>query len=127
MKLTGFLLWIGMSVLVSYTGTVIFRFSVFKKEKIWRFKTSDVKLFIMIALSEIVMISYIHLNTVLGIFGYFGIFLYPLEDAILSGVLVSAGSDFLYQIYKTILNYKDLLNAKKELLNKAKKREEVSK
>ncbi len=81
----------------------------------------------MIALSEIVMISYIHLNTVLGIFGYFGIFLYPLEDAILSGVLVSAGSDFLYQIYKTILNYKDLLNAKKELLNKAKKREEVSK
>lgn len=120
MKLTGFLLWIGMSVLTSYVGTVIFRFSVFKKEKIWKLNTSDVKLLIMIVLSEIVMISYIHLNGVLGIFGYFGVFLYPLEDGILSGILVSAGSDFVYQIYKTILNYKDLLMQKKELLEKAK-------
>ena len=112
-----------MSTLVWYVGTIIFRFSVFQKEKIWKIRTSDMKLFILITISEIVMISYIHLNNVLGIFGYFGIFVYPLEDGILSGLLVSGGSDFIYQIYKTILTYKDLLQTKKELLDKAKEKE----
>jgi len=131
MKLTGFLLWIGMSTLVWYVGTIIFRFSIFQKEY-WNFgkvrvKVADMKLVVLITLSEIVMISYIRINTVLGIFGYFGIFLYPLEDGILSGLLVSGGSDFIYQIYKTIINYKDLLNAKKELFEKAGGKNEVGK
>jgi len=120
MKLTGFLLWVGMSALTTYVANVIFRFSIFKNDKIFKMKTADLKLIIVMALSEIVMISYVVLNNVLGIFGYFGIFVYPIEDAILSGLLVSAGADGLYQMYNTILNYQNLLKAKKDLINKAK-------
>lgn len=126
MKLTGFLLWIGMSTLTWYVGKIIFRFSIFQREY-WTFgrfkvKVSDMKLVILITLAELVMISYIHLNNVLGIFGYFGIFVYPLEDGILSGLLVSGGSDFIYQVEKTILKYQNLLQAKTELLKKAKEK-----
>ena len=126
MKLAGFLLWIGMSTLTWYVGKIIFRFSIFQREY-WTFgrfkvKVSDMKLVILITLAELVMISYIHLNNVLGIFGYFGIFVYPLEDGILSGLLVSGGSDFIYQVEKTILKYQNLLQAKTELLKKAKEK-----
>lgn len=126
MKLTGFLLWVGMSTLVWYVATIIFKFSIFQREY-WiifgkKIKVSDMKLVVIITLSELVMISYIHLNNVLGIFGYFGIFVYPLEDGILSGLLVSGGSDFVYQMYSTILNYKELLKSKKKLVDKERMR-----
>lgn len=123
MKLTGFLLWLGMSALSNSTATILFKFSIFQKDKIWKFKTSDVKLVTIIILSELVMITYVHLNSVLGIFGYFGIFIYPIEDGILSGLLVTGGADFLYQLYQTMMNYKGLLQAKKELIDKAKAKE----
>ena len=128
MKLTGFLLWVGMSTLTWYVATIVFRFSIFQREY-WiifgkKVKVSDMKLVVLITIAELVMISYIHLNTVLGIFGYFGIFLYPIEDAILSGLLVSGGSDFIYQMYSVIVNYKSLLQSKKALLDKAKEKEE---
>lgn len=128
MKLTGFLLWVGMSTLTWYVATIVFRFSIFHREY-WiifgkKVKVSDMKLVVLITIAELVMISYVHLNTVLGIFGYFGIFLYPIEDAILSGLLVSGGSDFIYQMYSVIVNYKSLLQSKKALLDKAKEKEE---
>ena len=115
MHLEGFLLWLGMSVLITSVGNAIFRFSYFQEKSK---KVSDIKFLIIIAISEIVMISFIKVNGVLGIFGYFGITIYPLEDGILSGLLVSMGSNFVYQIYKAIANYKDLLNAKREIVKK---------
>ena len=111
MKLTGFLLWIGESVLVTSVANAIFRFSYFQQKTK---KVGDIKLAIVISIAEIVTISLVKVNNVLGLFGYFGIVLYPLEDAILSGLLVSLGGNFVYQIYKAISNYKDLLNTKKE-------------
>jgi len=111
MKLTGFLLWIGESVLVTSVGNAIFRFSYFQQKTK---KVGDIKLAIVIAIAEVVTISFVKVNSILGLFGYFGIVLYPLEDAILSGLLVSLGGNFVYQLYKAISNYKDLLNAKKE-------------
>ena len=124
MRVTGFLLWLVMSTLIWYVGLIIFRFSIFQKEY-WiirghKIKVSDMKFIILIILSEIVMLSYIRVNTVLGIFGYFQIFVYPTEDGILSGLLVSGGSSFIYKMYQVITNYSNLLNSKKELLNKAK-------
>ena len=111
MKLTGFLMWVGMSVLVTSVGNAIFRFSYFQQKTK---KVGDIKFLIVIAIAEAVMISFVQVNHVLGIFGYFGINIYPIEDAILSGLLVSLGGNFVYQIYKAMSNYKDLLNAKKE-------------
>ena len=111
MVLTGFLLWIGMSVLIVAVGNAIFRFSFFQEETK---QVSDIKFAVVIAISEIVMISFVLTNRVLGIFGYFGIFLPAIEDGILSGLLVSMGSNFVYELYKAINNYKELLAAETE-------------
>jgi len=111
MKLTGFLLWIGESVLVTSVANAIFRFSYFQQKTK---RVGDIKLVIVIAIAEVVTISFVKVNGILGLFGYFGIVLYPLEDAILSGLLVSLGGNFVYQLYKSISNYKDLLKAKKQ-------------
>jgi len=111
MKLSGFLMWVGMSVLVTSVGNAIFRFSYFQQKTK---KVGDLKLAIVIAISEAVMISFVQLNNVLGIFGYWGINIYPLEDAILSGLIVSLGANGVYEIYKSIMNYRQLLEVKKE-------------
>jgi len=111
MKLTGFLMWIGMSILVTAVGNAIFRFSYFQQKTK---RVGDLKLTIVIAISEAVMISFVQLNNVLGIFGYWGIDIYPLEDAILSGLIVSLGANSVYEIYKSMVNYRQLLDVKKD-------------
>jgi len=108
MKLTGFLLWIGASILITTAGNAIFRFSWFNRDND---TVKNAKIFIVILLSEVVSVSYVLLNKAPGIFGLWGIEVYPIEDAILSGILISGGADFLYQIYATIVSFKDKVKA----------------
>ena len=111
MQLEGFLLWIGASVLITTAGNVIFRFSWFKQNTD---KVSDVKIAIVMALSEILSISYVFVNKAPGIFGLWGIQIFPLEDAIFSGILISGGADLLYQAYATIVAFKEERRANAE-------------
>jgi hypothetical protein len=108
MKLEGFLLWVGASVLITTVGNAIFRFSWFKQNSD---KVSDVKIAVVMILSEILSISYVFVNKATGIFGLWGIQVYPLEDAIFSGILISGGADFVYQIYATITSFKEKAKA----------------
>ena len=119
MKLSGFLLWIGASVLVAAVAKAIFRLSWFQRKTK---KVADVKIYTTIGLSVVFAISYIYVNKTLGIFGLWGARIFPMEDAIFSGFIVSLGANGVYQVYKSIQNYQNLLDAKKELIDKAKKR-----
>jgi hypothetical protein len=108
MVLQGFLLWVGMSVLITTTANAIFRLSWFSKQSDF---ITNLKIIIVILLSEAVSVSYVLLNQTSGIFGLWGIRIYPLEDAILSGILISGGADFVYQIWATISSYKEKVKA----------------
>ena len=115
MKLEGFLLWVGASVLITTVGSAIFRFSWFNQDTN---AVKNVKIGIVIALSEVLSVSYVLLNNASGIFGLWGINIYPLEDAILSGVLISGGADFVYQIYQTIVSFKEKVQAQRDVAKK---------
>jgi|GEM_PF-3796360 len=108
MKLTGFLLWIGASVLITTVGNALFRFSWFNQDTN---TVKNAKVAIVMFLSEILSISYVLLNNAPGIFGLWGIQIYPIEDAIFSGILISGGADFVFQIYATITSFKDKVKA----------------
>jgi hypothetical protein len=108
MKLEGFLLWVGMSVLVTTLGNALFRFSWFDKDTTI---VKNTKVAIVMLISEIVSISYVILNHTYGIFGLWGIAIYPIEDAIFSGILISGGADFVYQIYQTVVSFKEKVKA----------------
>lgn len=118
MILQGFLLWIGMSVLITTIGNLIFRFSYFQQDLK---KISDLKLIIVLILSEIASISYVLFNQTAGIFSLWGINFYPIEDAVFSGFLIWGGADVLYQIYTTILSYKERIKADTEGMKMAQK------
>jgi len=118
MILQGILLWIGMSVLVIAVGNALFRFSWFDQDTK---AVKNAKIYIVLGLSIIVSVSYVLLNKALGIFGLWGINIYPLEDAILSGILISYGADSIYQIYATILSFKEKIQAQKEIAQKTAK------
>jgi len=111
MQLTGFLLWVGASVLITTVGNALFRFSWFNQDTN---TVKNVKVAIVMVLSEILSISYVLLNKAPGIFGLWGIQIYPIEDAIFSGILISGGADFVYQIYATITSFKDKVKAEAE-------------
>lgn len=115
MKLEGFLLWVGASVLITTVCNALFRFSWFSQE-INLIK--NIKIGIVIVLSEVLSISYILLNNASGIFGLWGINIYPLEDAIFSGILISGGADFVYQIYQTIIGFKEKIQAQRDVAKK---------
>lgn len=111
MKLTGFLLWIGASVLVAVLKDAICRFSWFEQDTKL---VKDVKVAISIILGELTSISYVLVNDALGIWGLWGIQIYQLEDAIFSGILISGGAEFVYGIYTTIMSYVDKLKIQNE-------------
>jgi uncharacterized membrane protein YphA (DoxX/SURF4 family) len=108
MVLQGFLLWIGASILITTTANAIFRLSWFSKQSDF---VSDLKIIVVMLLSEAVSIAYVLKNHTVGIFGLWGIQIDPLEDAILSGILISGGADFVYQIWATIFSYKEKVKA----------------
>ena len=108
MKLEGFLLWVGASVLITTVGNALFRFSWFNQDTN---TVKNVKVAIVMVLSEILSISYVLLNKAQGIFGLWGIQIYPIEDAIFSGILISGGADFVYQIYSVIFSFKEKIKA----------------
>ena len=115
MKLSGFLLWIGASILVSAVAKAIFRLSWFQRKTK---KVADVKIYTVIGLSVIFSVSYIYVNQALGIFGLWGAKLFPMEDAIFSGFIVSLGANGVYQTLSTLRKYKELIDAKKEVIKK---------
>lgn len=115
MKLEGFLLWVGASVLITTVGNAIFRFSWFSQDTN---TVKNAKIGIVIALSEILSISYVLINKTCGIFGLWGINIYPIEDAIFSGILISGGADFVYQIYQTIVSFKEKIQAQRDIAKK---------
>jgi len=108
MQFTGFLLWLAASVLITAVANSIFRFSLFSKDTK---AIGDLKVAIVMVLSLVFAITYVLLNNTVAIFGYFGLNIYPIEDAIFSGIIISFGADFVYQIYQTILNYRDKVKA----------------
>ena len=115
MKLSGFLLWIGASILISAVAKAIFRLSWFQgKSK----KVKDIKIYTVIGLSIIFSVSYVYVNQTLGIFGLWGAKLFPVEDAIFSGFIVSLGANGVYQTLATLKKYKELMDTKREILRK---------
>jgi len=112
MILTGWLLWIGMSILTTAVANAIFRFSWFDVDSK---AVKNVKVAIVMAISIVIAVSYVLINKTVAIFGLWGITIYPIMDAVASGIIISFGADFVYQIYQTIVNFKDKLNAQKEV------------
>lgn len=106
MKLSGFLLWVGASVLIAAVARAIFRLSWFQRSTK---KVKDIKIYTVIGLSVLFAVSYVYVNEAPGIFGLFGAKLFPVEDAIFSGFIISLGADGTYQVWATIKNYKDLM------------------
>lgn len=119
MKLEGFLLWVGASVLITTVGNAIFRFSWFDQKTN---AVKNVKIGIVMAMSLVLSVTYVLLNKTSGIFGLWGINIYPIEDAIFSGVLISGGADFVYQIYQTIVSFKEKVQAQRDVAKETAKR-----
>ena len=119
MKLTGLLLWIAGSAIATTIADVFFRLPIFRKKTEW---ISYAKFVIVLFIAESISIAYCKINNVYGILGYFGIYIYQMEDAIYSGILMAGGASTIYEIEKTIKQYKEYLETKTELLTKAKRK-----
>lgn len=107
-----FIVWISASVLVTAICNAIFRITWFQQEKNY---VKNAKYFIQMGVSVLYSVAYVLLNNLNGLFGIFGYNVYPILDAVGSGLIISLGADFVYQIYATIVNFKQMVENRKEI------------
>jgi len=111
MKLEGFLLFVAMAVIVETLVRIITTLPFFKKQTDL---ISYLKFLISLGFAEAVSISFVYLTHGGMILTYFGITTFPYLDAVLSGLMISGGSNLIHELYQTIVSFKEKVQAQVE-------------
>ena len=111
MKLEGILLFIAMAVVVETLVRIITTLPYFKKEVDL---ISYLKFIIALGFAEAVSISFVYLTKGGMILTYFGITTFPYLDAVLSGLMISGGSNLIHDLFQTIVAFKEKIQAQVE-------------
>jgi len=111
MKLEGILLFIAMAVVVETLVRIITTLPYFKKETDL---ISYLKFIIALGFAEAVSISFVYLTKGGMILTYFGITTFPYLDAVLSGLMISGGSNLIHDLFQTIVAFKEKIQAQVE-------------
>ena len=111
MKLEGILLFIAMAVVVETLVRIITTLPVFKKESDL---ISYLKFLISLGFAEAVSISFVYLTKGGMILTYLGIVTFPYLDAVLSGLMISGGSNLVHDLFQTITSFKEKIQAQAE-------------
>ena len=104
MKLEGFLLFIGIAVMIEALVSVIFTLPYFKTENKYN---AYVRFFIKLLFAESITLSTVFLAQTVMIFGYLGIVTFSYLDAGLSGLLMAGGVDVVKKVYQDIVTNKE--------------------
>ena len=115
MKLEGFLLFVAMAVVVETLVRIITTLPYFKKEADL---ISYLKFLISLGFAEAVSISFTYLTHGGMILTYFGIMTFPYLDAVLSGLMISGGSNLIHELYQTIVSFKEKIQAQRDVAKK---------
>ena len=118
MKLEGFLLFVAMAVIVETLVRIITTLPFFKRQTDL---ISYLKFLISLGFAEAVSISFVYLTHGGMILTYFGIMTFPYLDAVLSGLMISGGSNLIHELYQTIVSFKEKVQAQKEIAQKTAK------
>ena len=108
MKLEGILLFIAMAIVVETLVRIITTLPYFKKETDL---ISYLKFIIALGFAEAVSISFVYLTKSGMILTYFGITTFSYLDAVLSGLMISGGSNLIHELYQTIISFKEKVQA----------------
>jgi hypothetical protein len=111
MKLEGILLFIAMAVVVETLVRIITTLPVFKKESDL---ISYLKFLISLGFAEAVSVSFVYLTKGGMILTYLGIVTFPYLDAVLSGLMISGGSNLVHDLFQTITSFKEKIQAQAE-------------
>jgi len=111
MKLEGFLLFIAMAVIVETLVRIITTLPYFKKEAD---SISYLKFIIALGFAEAISISFVYLTKGGMLLTYVGITTFPYLDAVLSGLMISGGSNLIHELYQTIVSFKEKIQAQAE-------------
>jgi len=111
MKLEGILLFIAMAVVVETLVRIITTLPYFKKETDL---ISYLKFIIALGFAEVVSISFVYLTKGGMVLTYFGITTFPYLDAVLSGLMISGGSNLIHDLFQTIVAFKEKIQAQVE-------------
>jgi len=111
MKLEGILLFVAMAIVVETLVRIITTLPYFKKEADL---ISYLKFIIALGFAEAVSISFVYLTKGGMILTYFGITTFPYLDAVLSGLMISGGSNLIHELYQTIVSFKEKIQAQAE-------------
>ena len=111
MKLVGILLFVAMAVVVETLVRIITTLPYFKKEADL---ISYLKFIIALGFAEAVSISFVYLTQGGMILTYFGITTFLYLDAVLSGLMISGGSNLIHGLFQTIVAFKEKIQAQAE-------------
>ena len=104
MKLEGFLLFIGIAVLIEALVNVIFTLPYFQTENKYNLY---IKFLIKLLFAESITLSTVFLVQTVMIFGYLGITTFPYLDAGFSGLLIAGGPDLIKKVYQDIVSTRE--------------------
>jgi len=116
MKLEGILLFIAMAVVVETLVRIITTLPYFKKEADL---ISYLKFLISLGFAEAVSVSFVFLTKNGMILTYLGIATFPYLDAVLSGLMISGGSNLVHDLFQTIVSFKEKIQAQAEAAKNA--------
>ena len=108
MKLEGILLFIAMAIVVETLVRIITTLPYFKKESD---SISYLKFIIALGFAEAVSFSFVYLTKDGMILTYFGITTFSYLDAVLSGLMISGGSNLIHELYQMITSFKEKVQA----------------
>jgi len=108
MKLEGFLLFIAMAVIVETLTRIITTLPFFKKQTDL---ISYLKFIVSLGFAQAISVSFVYLTKGGMILTYFGITTFPYLDAVLSGLMISGGSNLIHELYQTIISFKEKVQA----------------
>lgn len=111
MKLEGFLLFIAMAIIVETLTRIITSLPYFKKESDL---ISYLKFIIALVFAQAISVSFVYLTKSGMILTYFGITTFPYLDAVLSGLMISGGSNLMHELYQTVVSFKEKIQAQAE-------------
>ncbi len=108
MKLEGFLLFIAMAVIVETLTRIITTLPFFKRQTDL---ISYLKFVVSLGFAQAISVSFVYLTKGGMILTYFGITTFPYLDAVLSGLMISGGSNLIHELYQTIISFKEKVQA----------------
>ena len=108
MKLEGFLLFIAMAVIVETLTRIITTLPYFKRQTDL---ISYLKFVVSLGFAQAISVSFVYLTKGGMILTYFGITTFPYLDAVLSGLMISGGSNLIHELYQTIISFKEKVQA----------------